>query len=210
MKPVRARKSSEGTETAERILDLAERLVQTRGFNGFSYADIAAEIGITKASLHYHFPTKAALGARLIERYHERFIARIEALRGEAENVAESLRRYAAIYVETFRADRFCLCGMLAAEYATLPKPMRAAVVRFFDANEGWLAALLAEGRRSGVLRFSEEPAERAALLVAALEGALLLARAHRDVARLEASVARLLADVGVAPVRVPTDDFAR
>src|SRR5215211_135610 len=50
------------TDTADRILDLAERLVQTRGFNGFSYADIASELGLTKASLHYHFPTKAELG----------------------------------------------------------------------------------------------------------------------------------------------------
>jgi TetR/AcrR family transcriptional repressor of nem operon len=48
-------------------LDIAEQLVQTRGFNGFSYADIAAEIGISKASLHYHFPTKAMLGERLID-----------------------------------------------------------------------------------------------------------------------------------------------
>ena len=46
-------------DTAQRILDIAERLVQTRGFNGFSYADIAGALAVTKASLHYHFPTKA-------------------------------------------------------------------------------------------------------------------------------------------------------
>ena len=59
--------------TAERILDIAERLVQTRGFTNFSYADIAAELGITKASLHYHFPSKAELGQAVIARYGERF-----------------------------------------------------------------------------------------------------------------------------------------
>ncbi len=57
------------TKTATRILDVAERLVQTRGFNGFSYADIAAELHITKASLHYHFASKAELGEALILRY---------------------------------------------------------------------------------------------------------------------------------------------
>ena len=39
-----------------------ERLVQSRGFNGFSYADVSAELGITKAALHYHFAGKAEMG----------------------------------------------------------------------------------------------------------------------------------------------------
>jgi TetR/AcrR family transcriptional regulator, transcriptional repressor for nem operon len=56
-----------------RILDVAERLVQTRGFNSFSYADIATELRITTASLHYHFPSKAELGSALITRYEGRF-----------------------------------------------------------------------------------------------------------------------------------------
>ena len=55
-------------DTAARILDVAERLVQTRGFNGFSYADVASELDVTKASLHYHFPGKAELGQALIAR----------------------------------------------------------------------------------------------------------------------------------------------
>ena len=54
---------------SERILDIAERLAQTRGFNGFSYADIAEELAVTKASLHYHFRSKADLGQALIVRY---------------------------------------------------------------------------------------------------------------------------------------------
>jgi AcrR family transcriptional regulator len=56
-------------DTAQRILDIATQLVQTRGFNGFSYADVAAQLQVTKASLHYHFASKAELGRRLIERY---------------------------------------------------------------------------------------------------------------------------------------------
>ncbi len=90
------------TDTADRILDLAERLVQTRGFNGFSYADIASELGVTKASLHYHFPTKAELGRRLISRYGEEFaraLADIDAQHrraGEAASLREPLRSSAA------------------------------------------------------------------------------------------------------------------
>jgi len=50
------------SDTAERILDIAQDLIQRRGFNAFSYHDIAAPMGIRKASIHYHFPSKADLG----------------------------------------------------------------------------------------------------------------------------------------------------
>ena len=49
-------------DTATQILDVAERLVQVRGFNGFSYADVATELTINKAALHYHFPVKQNWG----------------------------------------------------------------------------------------------------------------------------------------------------
>jgi gluconolactonase len=123
------------SDTASRILDVAERLVQTQGFNGFSYADVSAALGITKASLHYHFATKADLGLRLIGRYHETFLEALQNIAGE-RGARQRLRRYARLYADVLRAERMCLCGMLAADYATLSRPMRAAVTAFFDANE--------------------------------------------------------------------------
>ncbi|TMB21862.1 MAG: TetR family transcriptional regulator [Deltaproteobacteria bacterium] len=87
-------------DTAQRILDVAERLVQTQGFNGFSYADIAAELGITKASLHYHFVTKAALGSALITRYGAEFGRALEEIDQSAVDAREKLRRFARIFEE--------------------------------------------------------------------------------------------------------------
>src|SRR5688572_2738685 len=112
-------------DTSQRILDIAERLVQTRGYNGFSYADIAEAMQVTKASLHYHFRSKADLGAELIERYERNFLAALAQIDREAKDAADKLRRYAAIYGGVLRANRMCLCGMLAAEFGTLPKPMK-------------------------------------------------------------------------------------
>src|SRR5438270_13444250 len=97
------------TDTSQRILDIAERLVQTRGFNGFSYADIAEALHVTKASLHYHFPAKADLGARLIERYERNFVEALAAIDGSARDARDKLRRYAAIYEGVLRQDRMCL-----------------------------------------------------------------------------------------------------
>ena len=126
--------------TAAQILDTAERLVQERGFNGFSYADVARELGVTKAALHYHFASKGELGDALIDRYAERFFAALADVDEAGADALGKLRAYAKLYADVFRDDRMCLCGMLAADYATLPDPMRERVVRFFDDNEVWLA----------------------------------------------------------------------
>jgi TetR/AcrR family transcriptional repressor of nem operon len=191
-----ARTATASADTSQRILDIAERLVQTRGFNGFSYADVAAALGITKASLHYHFPTKAELGQRLIERYEQRFLVALAAIDRSGVDAREKLRRYAAIYMDVLRSNRMCLCGMLASDYATLAKPVKDGVKQFFDRNEDWLVAVLEEGRKSGTLRFAGSPAVVARAMVGALEGAMMLARSYGEVTRFESVADRLIAEL--------------
>ena len=190
-----------GKHTASRILDSAERLVQLRGFNGFSYADVAAELGVTTASLHYHFPGKTELGQALIERYAERFAAALVAIETDEADARARLDAYAGLYADVLRGRRMCLCGMLAAEYETLPAPIREKVVAFFDDNEAWLERVLENGRADGSLRFDAPPREAARLIVSALEGAMLVARPYGDLERFRAAAAGLLATVaGTAP----------
>jgi TetR/AcrR family transcriptional repressor of nem operon len=174
------------TEGSRRILDVAERLVQTRGFNGFSYADIAASLHVTKASLHYHFPAKAGLGKRLIERYEENFLATLAAIDRNSDDAQDKLRRYVGIYAEVLRSNRMCLCGMLAAEFATLPRPMRDEMTHFFDENERWLTAVLEAGRRQRELKFTGQAFEVARALIGTLEGAMMIARSYGEPARFQ------------------------
>lgn len=183
--------------TAAKVLDVAERLVQLRGFNGFSYADIAAELGITTASLHYHFPGKAALGQALIARYAERFEQALQLIDDEVDDAGAKLERYAALYEAVLSQQRMCLCGVLAAEQETLPAEMRREVLRFFDANERWLERVLAAGRRQGSLRYEGPPGEQARLVMGTLEGAMLVARSYHDPARFSAAARRLLSLLG-------------
>jgi TetR/AcrR family transcriptional repressor of nem operon len=189
-------------DTAERILDIAERLVQTQGFNGFSYADISVELAITKASLHYHFPTKAELGRSLIERYRERFVAALGDIDRSGADARRKLKQYVKLYADVLRRNRMCLCGMLAADFGTLAKPMRDSVISFFDANEAWIAAVLEEGRKAKRLRFDGSAEEAARLLVASLEGAMLVARSYGEVARFESAAERLLGELGAGARR--------
>jgi len=183
------------SSTASDILDTAERLVQSRGFNGFSYADVSSELGITKAALHYHFAGKAELGESLIRRYTERFNAALAAIDASEISAPDKLLAYCDLYRATLRGQRMCLCGMLAAEYNTLGEPMREAIGTFFDQNRDWLAALLEAGWTDWALR-SAVPADQAAQsIIAALEGAMLVARPYNDAAVLDVVIDRLLAD---------------
>ena len=184
-------------DTSQRILDIAERLLQTRGYNAFSYADVAQALHVTKASLHYHFPSKAELGKRLIERYERSFLQALAEIDRVSADARERLRRYVDIYADVLRNDRMCLCGMLAAEYTTLPKPMKAELKHFFDENERWLVAVLEEGQKTGKLRFTGSAREVARLVVGSLEGAMMLARSYDDVARFKSAAERLLAGLG-------------
>ncbi len=182
---------------ATAILDAAERLAQTRGYNGFSYADIAAQLGVTKAALHYHFASKAVLGSALIARYHSAFGAALLDINAKTKQPRKKLQQYVDLYTSVLRNDRMCLCGMLAAEYATLPGPMQQGLKLFFDTNEHWLAEVLKDGVRAGAFHFKESAQERAQLLLGALEGAMLVARSFGNPRRFQSAAAAALADLG-------------
>ena len=186
-------RAAASADTSQRILDIAERLVQTRGFNGCSYADIAEALDVTKASLHYHFPSKADLGKRLIERYEQAFLAALKTIDATGAAARDKLKRYARIYADVLRDNRMCLCGMLASDYATLPKPMKEEVKHFFDQNEQWLAAVLEQGRKAGNLQFKGSALELARIIVGSLEGAMMLARSYGDASRFDAAAERLI-----------------
>lgn len=174
-------------------MDRAEKLTQVRGYNGFSYADIAAALKITNASLHYHFPTKAELGQQLMERYTQNFLAALAVIDEACTSAREKLKRYVAIYSDVLA---MCLCSILAAEHATLPKPVKLKVTRFFDLNATWLAKVLEQSKQTDGLKLVGSLTEAARLFIAALEGAMMLARSYGDVERFNRAGQHLLADI--------------
>jgi len=187
-------------DTASRILDVAERLAQVRGFNGFSYADIAAELGITKAALHYHFASKADLGEALIGRYSARFGEALAVIDAGTSAAPAKLRGYAELYLDVLRNRRMCLCGMLAAEYPTLPDAMQASVVSFFNQNETWLQHVLEQGRGDGSLHFTGSACDVARMIISCLEGAMLVTRPYGDIPRFQDTAANLVSGLTSLP----------
>lgn len=189
---------SDPIHTSQQILDIAQRLVQTRGFNAFSYADIASTLNVSKASLHYHFASKAKLGVRLIERYEDEFERLLGGIDLGDGGAALKLQRYVLLYAHVLADQRMCLCGMLAAEFETLPKAMQTALDGFFALNERWLVSVLEEGRSGGTVHFKGPASEAAQYFISSLEGSLMMARSHGGMARFDAATRRLLSDFGI------------
>lgn len=180
--------------TSQQILDVAQDLVQTRGFNAFSYGDIAKALKVTNASLHYHFPSKADLGNSLISRYEERFLQALDAIDAGGGTMIVRFRAFINVYADVLSTNHMCLCGMLAAEFETLPQTMQSALDHYFEAVEAWLETVLEQGRQEGQFSFDDPAREVAQFAIATLEGAMILARSHNDHDRFRMAGKRLLA----------------
>lgn len=170
-------------DTAERIIDITEALIQRRGYNGFSFQDIATEIGIKKASLYYHFPSKADLGRAVIDRYRGRMRKAIIELEGGRIDHWQALGDYLGPILELGRTPELaCLCGVLGGEYLGLPEGMQAEVRDYFAEHLTWLTRLLDSGRQAGAFAFEPEPLDMAKMIFSAVEGSMLIKRTSGDV----------------------------
>jgi len=180
--------------TADRILDVAEDLVQTRGYGAFSYADIADQLRLRKASIHHHFASKGELTRAVAARYRAAFREKLRALETRQPDPGRRLKGYVRLFQEALRqGDHMCLYGMLAADFASLPEAVRGEVTGFFDDQEAWLTRVLDAGQKAGRFRFAGKPQAEARMLFAALEGAMLVARTRGEVGRFTSVAAGLI-----------------
>ena len=186
--------------TAAQIVATARALLATRGYNGFSYADIAETVGISKPSIHHHFPSKAELVRRVVEAYRAEALDGMAALRDQVADPVARLQAWTH-YLQTCIRDGslpFCICAMLATEMPGIPDEVGTVVRGHFDDLSGWLAVLLAEGARSGQFRLHAAAPTEALAVMASIHGAMISARAYQDPALFaaisDALVARLTA----------------
>jgi TetR/AcrR family transcriptional regulator, transcriptional repressor for nem operon len=174
-------------ETRDFVLNVAQEFVQTRGFNAFSFRDVAERVGIKTASIHYYFPTKAELCRALIARQREQVRAALAEIDLEETDPKRKLARYVSVFRNTLElGNRMCLCGMLAADFATLDPSIVEDLRRSFEDQEAWLTQVLDAGMTSGALTLLGSPRVEARLLASSLEGAMLIARVFEDVSRFE------------------------
>ena len=146
------------SSSKEAILAAARRTAQAHGYSGLNFRDLADEVGIKAASIHYHFPSKADLGAAVARRYWEDAAAALEALLAESADPLHGLRRYPDTFRKALERDnRMCLCSFMAAEYDDLPEPVKREVQAFADVNVAWLGRVLCAAAIVGVVRAIDE-----------------------------------------------------
>ena len=180
------------SETAGQILDLAETLIQTRGYSAFSYQDIADSLGIRKASIHYHFPSKADLGVAVVDRYMARFDGALTAI---ANDQSQSSMTMLDVYVQPYlqfasTPDQVCLSGALAGEMMALPPKVRERVDHFFRTHQVWLTKILARGVARGEFTLAAPASKVARFVFGALQGALLVKRTTNDLTQINDVIA--------------------
>lgn len=169
------------SSTYDDILDSAQALAQRRGFNAFSYADIASELGIRKASIHYHFPSKRDLETELLSRYRTGFMSELQSIESAVLGGPQQLQRYAQLYVSTLKDDRICLAGMMASDIGALSEDLRNSLQAFFSNQVEWLAGVISTGKSNGEFEFAGPASSQASAFLAALQGGLLMANATGD-----------------------------
>ncbi|WP_436810260.1 TetR/AcrR family transcriptional regulator [Sphingomonas sp. DT-204] len=184
--------------TAEQIVDEGRRLIMTRGYNGFSYADVAAAIGIRKASIHHHFAAKSDLAKAVVEQSRAVIRAQVEQLADIEPEASEQLRAYVAYWERCIADDSapFCVAAMLAAELPSLPDDLVVVVRAHFAELTGWLTRILALGVRQGNVSLVRPPAEEADAFMSAVYGAMLSARAFDDPERFAVITETLLSRI--------------
>jgi AcrR family transcriptional regulator len=166
-------------DTKTAILDLAEAMLLDRGFNAFSYANIASVLKIKSAAVHYHYPTKAELGVAIIRRTRERFARWTESPKTIAKSPAEKLEAFFRQYLGLLEAgQQICLGGALETDFKTLPPEMQAETKKFVADFLGWMERVLEEGRERQIFSFPGEARDEAILVLSSMQGALQMTRA--------------------------------
>ena len=184
-----------GRPIRDEILTLTEELIQRVGVGAFSYNQVADHIGIKAPTIHHYFKRKEDLVAEVASRYRERFSTEVAAITGDT--AADRLREFSDLFARTASGDLMCLCGAVAAEWATAGEAPRQVVQGFLDDQVSWLADQIRTGVSSGEFRKGLDPIASAETILATLEGAILLSRAerpHDPVATVSAVLWSLLA----------------
>jgi TetR/AcrR family transcriptional regulator, transcriptional repressor for nem operon len=168
------------TNTAEHILACARSLVVRGSYNGFSYADIAEVVGIRKASIHHHFPSKVDLMVELVRRYRADVEAGLAAMEQSMSGPYQRLERYVGVWKACISDGSlpFCVCAMLASELPALPPELAIEVRKHFELLSGWLARVIGQGIVEGALTVGDAKS-CAEQLMATVHGAMLAARAY-------------------------------
>ncbi|MCS2164038.1 TetR/AcrR family transcriptional regulator [Scandinavium manionii] len=162
--------------THDSLIALTDTLIQENGYQGFSYSDLAERLGIRKASIHYHFPTKTDLGIAYCEFKEAGFLVLETALLQMPAGRAR-LQGYMDAFLQCRDNGQMCGVHAMLSDSNLFDPSLQEAVSRLAQTDLRILTAVLTSGREAGELHFTAEPADIAIIIGSAIKGALMLNR---------------------------------
>ncbi|WP_047446196.1 TetR/AcrR family transcriptional regulator [Alistipes sp. ZOR0009] len=161
--------------TREKILELGENLIRTKGYNAFSYQDISSELGIKNAAVHYYFPSKENLGTSIVKTNIQRFEEMVDNMHSRKFDEWQQLDSFIKIYVKSYREQKKCLVGSLSPDYSTLSDTTKQELKRMIDIILKWLTELLDSGRAKNMFNYNDDPTSKALTIFSSLVASLQL-----------------------------------
>lgn len=186
--------------TRERLVNEAEHLMREKGYSAFSYADLSKLIGITKASIHHHFPTKEILGQEVVKQAVSDTVNQFDQIEAVHHKAADQITAYVALFEASYRASLLPLCCALSAETANLPKAIIEQTSRYFDMQITWLTGVVKRGTDAGEFVSAMQPADVAMLIINLCEGASVVARATGRSEVFKTSLRHILLTLNTTP----------
>lgn len=161
--------------TRERILELGENFIRTKGYNAFSYQDISSELGVKNAAIHYYFPSKENLGTSIVKTNILRFEEMVDNMRSRKFDEWQQLDTFVKIYIKSHREGKKCLVGSLSPDYRTLSETTRSELKRMIEIITNWMTQLLKSGKANGVFAFNDSAESKAMAIFSSLVASLQL-----------------------------------
>jgi TetR/AcrR family transcriptional regulator, transcriptional repressor for nem operon len=163
--------------TREKIMELGESFIRTKGYNAFSYQDISSELGIKNAAIHYYFPTKENLGTSIVRTNIQRFEEMVDNMHSRGFDEWQQLETFIKIYIKSHREHKLCLMGSLGPDFDTLNVTTQNELVKMTELILKWLSELLSAGKNKNLFAFKQEPQNKALLILSGLIASLQLSR---------------------------------
>ncbi len=179
----------------DQLLEHASVLIRQRGYNGFSYRDLAELVGVKTSSIHYYFPAKDDLVLEVVRLYRERAQTRLAAI-DTSLPLVEQAHRYVDPLRNGIELNQICLAGMLSAEVLALPDSIRSLLQRHFQMNEVWIAGLLHRAEIARGQPYPVPPPALAKVLYGAIQNGIITARMSGSTDRLDAAADMLVGAV--------------
>lgn len=164
-------------DTKEEILRLGTELIQTYGYNAFSYADISKELDIKNAAVHYHFPGKEDLLAGIIEQYIERYKELDKNLSRPGVTSKQKIEAFVSKYSLLAEQNKICIIGSVCSDYNTMPESVKTKLGELIEMALAMVEKVLKEGKANGEFNFSETPHTQSLLLMTNLAAGVQLSR---------------------------------